>query len=226
VLELILADEFPGSDRFLGVGQLPPEALRVLWPTRKPVTEAQLTLGRDVWDALSSPNPRQLAAIARAGTPAIPVMAPALLRQLRELPDAGNGLSFTETVILYILDKEGTVSINTIFGILLKVEPLFFIGDAGVLRIVRDMERASEPPFVRTIETPDERPFRNTLTLTDAGRDVLRGTRDWHSLNPPPRWVGGVHVQPGLAGWRWDEAKLEPVWRPISSRSSPSDEVR
>jgi hypothetical protein len=216
VLELILADEFPGSDRFLGVGQLPPEALRMLWPTRRAVSEPQLTLGREVWDALASPDPRRLAAIARAGTPAIPVMAPALLRQLRELPDVANGLSFTERLILQILDEQGTVSLNTVFVTLLKREPLFFIGDAGVARVIRDMERADEPPVVRTIETPGERSFRNKLTLTDAGRDVLRATRDWHSLNPAPRWVGGVHVQPGLAGWRWDEAKREPVWAPTT----------
>jgi hypothetical protein len=53
-------------DRFLGVGQLPPEALRMLWPTRKPIGEAQLTLGREVWDAFASSDPRRLAAIAVA----------------------------------------------------------------------------------------------------------------------------------------------------------------
>jgi hypothetical protein len=139
-------------------------------------------------------------------------MAPALLRQLRELPDVRNGLSFTEQLILQIIAEEGSVSLNTLFWTLLKREPLFFIGDAGVARIVRDMERAIPPPFVRTIETPGERSFRNPLTLTDAGRDVLHAARDWHSLQPPPRWVGGVHVQPGLAGWRWDDAKCDAVW--------------
>lgn len=211
VLELVLVDEFPGGDRFLGVGQLPPEALRMLWPTRKPVTEAQLALGRQVWNALALPDPRPLAAIARSGTPALPLMAPALLRHLRELPDIGNGLSFMERLILQILAEEGTVALNKLFWILLKREPLFFIGDAGVARVVRDMERAVEPPLFRTIETPGERTFRNKLTLTEAGRAVLNETRDWQSLKPPPRWVGGVHVQPGLPGWRWNEAKGEAV---------------
>lgn len=104
-----------------------------------------------------------------------------------------------------------TVSLNRVFWTLLKREPLFFIGDAGVARMVRDMERAVEPPFVRTSETPGEHSFRNQLTLTDAGRDVLHAARDWHSLKPP-RWVGGVHVQPGRAGWRWDDAKRNAVW--------------
>ena len=168
VLELIQVDEFPGGDRFMGVGQLPPEALRLLWTTRQPITEAQLALGREVWNALTSPDPRALAAIARAGTPALPTMAPALLRQLRELPDAANGLSFTERLILQILAEEDTITLNKLFWTLQKREPLFFIGDAGVARVVRDMERAAEPPLSRTIEVPGERTFRNKLTLTDA----------------------------------------------------------
>ena len=212
VLELVLADEFPGGDRFLGVGQLPPEALRMLWATRKPVSDAQLALGREVWNALTSPDPRRLAAIARFGTPALPVMAPVLLRQLRELPNTGNRTSFTERLILQILAEEGRVTLNKLFWTLMKHEPLFFIGDAGVARVVREMERAVERPVLRTIETPGERLFRNKLALTQAGRDVLSGARDWHSLKPPSRWVGGVHVQPGLPGWRWDETKREPVW--------------
>jgi hypothetical protein len=95
---------------------------------------------------------------------------------------------------------------------LLKREPLSFIGDAGVARVVREMERAVEPPVLRTIETPGERLLRDKLTLTQAGRDVLSGTRDWHSRKPPSRSVGGVHVEPGLPGWRWDEGKREVVW--------------
>jgi hypothetical protein len=64
---------------------------------------------------------------------------------------------------------------------------------------------------VRSWRQPDEREFRNVLAITDAGRDVLAGRRDWHSLKPPERWVGGVRIQPGKPGWRWDEAKRKPV---------------
>lgn len=213
VLELVLADEFPGGDRFLGVGQLPPEALRMLWSTRKPVTDAQLALGREVWSAFTSSDPRPLTSIARSGTPALPVMAPALLRQLRELPDIRSGMSFTERSILQALAEGGSLSLDKLFWTVLKREPLFFIADVGVARVVREMERAAEPPVLRRIETPGERSFRDELTLTQAGRDVLSGARDWHALKPPSRWVGGVHLEPGLSGWRWDEARREAVWR-------------
>jgi hypothetical protein len=212
VLELIAVNEFPGGDRFVGVGQLPPEGLRLLWPTRKPVTPAQLALGRQTWNALTSPDPRALAAVARSGTPELPILAPALHRHLRELPSAEHGLSLTEQLILQFLLEQETATLNTVFWALLNErEPLPFLGDAGIARVVKEMEHAAEPPLFRTIGTPGERTFRNKLTLTDAGRAVLNGTRDWHSLKPLPRWVGGVQVVPGRPGWRWNETKREPV---------------
>jgi hypothetical protein len=85
------------------------------------------------------------------------------------------------------------------------------MGDAGLGHVIRTMEKASEPVFVRTREQPDEPEFSNSLTITDAGRDVLRGERDWLSLHPPERWVGGVRIMPGETVWRWDESQREPV---------------
>jgi hypothetical protein len=211
VLELIVVDEFPGGKRFIGLGELPPEAVRMLWSTRRPVTEAQLDLGREAWRALTSPDPRRLAAIGRSGTPALPIMAPAIRRHVQELPERATGLSASEKMILQIVAGHGSPTLNTIFLELLAREPVFFLGDAGVARVVRDMERAAESPLARTIETPGERLFRNKLTLTDAGRAVLSGARDWHSMKPLPRWVGGVHIVPGVPGWRWDASKGEPV---------------
>ena len=110
MLELIAVNEFPGAERFIGIGQLPAEALRLLWSTRKPVTDVQLSLGNDAWNALTSDNPQRLAAIARSGTPALPILAPALHRHLGELPSIENGLSFTEHLLLQIL-SEGKVSL-------------------------------------------------------------------------------------------------------------------
>jgi hypothetical protein len=82
---------------------LPPEALRLLWKTRKPVSAAQLRLGLDAWRALANPDPRPLAAIMRSHTPALPLLAPALHRHLRELPSAANGLSLTEELALTLM---------------------------------------------------------------------------------------------------------------------------
>ena len=225
VLELIAVNEFPGSERFLGLGQLPPEALRLLWSARTPVTDAQLLLGNNVWTALASDNPQRLATFARFGTPALPIMAPALHRHLRELPSVKNGFSLTEHLVLQIL-SEGSTTLNRVFLMMTTGdplsrsdqraaervrEPLRWIGDLGMLHVVNEMLKAEVPVLVRTPPAAGERWFRQRLTITDAGLAVLRGEQDWHSLKPPPRWVGGVHVQPGLLGWRWNEANQEAV---------------
>jgi hypothetical protein len=223
VLELIAVNEFPGGERFIGLGQLPAEALRLLWATRKPVTDTQLSLGNEVWTALASDNPQCLAALARSGTPVLPIMAPALHRHLRELPSVENGLSLTEHLLLQIL-SEGNTTLNRVLLMMTTGdplprpdrseadhvrEPLRWIGDRGMLHVVNEMLKAEVPVLVRTLPAPEERWFRQRLAITDVGLAVLRGEQDWHSLKPPSRWVGGVHVQPGLPGWRWDEAKRE-----------------
>ena len=206
-LELIAINEYPGSTRFIGVGQLPPESLRLLWDARRPVTPAQLALGEKTWNALTSPDPIALAAIAASGTPALPILAPALDRHLRELPSTENGLSLTEELILRILADEGTMTLNRVFWTLQNErEPLPFLGDTSVAHIVRNMERASESPLARTEGAPGERVFANQLTLTDVGRAVLSGKRDWQDLDPPPRWVGGVRIARGKSCWRCAES--------------------
>lgn len=48
VLELASVGQFPGAARFIGLGQLPPEALRLLWARRRPVSPAQLDQGARV----------------------------------------------------------------------------------------------------------------------------------------------------------------------------------
>ena len=44
------------------------------------------------------------------------------------------------------------------------------------------------------------------LVLTEAGKDVLAGRRDWISMGGSDRWVGGVHLDGSNARWRFDPA--------------------
>jgi hypothetical protein len=225
VLELIVLDDFPGSERFIGLGQLPPEALRLLWPSRRSVTAAQLALGNAAWDALASDDPRNLAALARSGTPALPIMAPALHLLLRELPSVENGLRLTEHLILQIV-SEGTAGPMRAWGdvwpLLKKREPIPWVTDLWFRDVINYMLAVAEPvmtftripplPGHTSVETPGK--FLQLLAITELGRAVLRGELDWLSLRPHSRWVGGVHIQPGVASWRWDEAKRDAVLWP------------
>jgi hypothetical protein len=214
-LELINVGEFPGAVRFIGLGQLPPEALRMLWATRRPVTPEILRLGVDTWRALVDPDPPSLASIMRTGTPLLPLLATALHRHLRELPSRENGLSFTEEMTLHLL-AEGEISLNRLFERLTyERDPLPGQGDSQVRDRVLNMEGASarvyhrRPGVGRNGEARP--PWTDVLTITDLGQLVLKGEVDYLSLGPPTRWVGGVQIGPGHPDWRWNEQLRDAV---------------
>ncbi|HET7887303.1 MAG TPA: hypothetical protein VFL62_13830 [Bradyrhizobium sp.] len=220
-LELVNIGDFPGTRRFTGLGELPPEALRMLWATRKSVSAAQLQLGLAAWRALASPDPRPLAAIMRGGTRALPLLARALHRHLRELPSLANGLSLTEQLALTLMAEplphwDGIVSLGRIYSTLhWETDPLPGQGDAQLRDRVLHMEGASAPLFERRAGVgPDGKarpPWTDRLEITALGRAVLKGDVDFMSLKPPPRWVGGVQIEAGMPDWRWDDKVKDAV---------------
>ena len=220
-LELVNIGDFPGTRRFTGLGELPPEALRMLWTTRKAVSAAQLRLGLDAWRALTSPDPRPLAAIMRSGTAALPLLAHALHRHLRELPSALNGLSLTEEMALKLMAEPpahwgGTVTLERIFSTMhWDVDPLPGQGDRHVLDRVLNMEGATARVYQRSPGVGADgnaRPaWTDILDITDLGRAVLKGDVDFMSLTPPSRWVGGVEIGVQKPDWRWNEKTRDAV---------------
>ncbi len=214
-LELINTSDFPGAMPFIGLGQLPPEALRLLWPTRRAATAAQLQLGLATWKALANTDPRPLAALMRSGTPALPLLASALHRHLRELPGSSTGLSLTEEVALQSLATKPSPLFQLVGRMIYSLLRLSGHGDIGTLNRVLAMEQVLEKPFARRpgLDQHGELrpPWSDTLEITELGRALLRGEVDFRTLNPPPRWVGGVHIGSGSADWRWDETRREVV---------------
>ena len=216
-LELINVGEFPGAIRFIGLGQLPPEALRLLWATRRAASPEVLQLGLQTWHALVNPDPRDLAAIMRGATPALPLLAHALHRHLRELPSSVNGLSFTQEMSLQLL-AEGDMTLMRLIGRqLYERDPLPGQGDSNVRYRLLSMEHASARVFERQPgigpEGPARSPWTDTLCITDLGRAVLTGNVDFLSLHPPQRWVGGVEIGHDLPDWRWEERTQCPALR-------------
>ncbi|UJX42415.1 DUF1835 domain-containing protein [Desulfovibrio sp. JY] len=221
LLDLVSANRFPGSRRFLGLGQLPPEGLRLLWAGRKPVSAQQTALGRNAWEALQAPDPTGLAALANDRSGVLPDLAPALRRHLRELPSVKNGLDLTEELVLAGL-AQGSQTIGDLFhGLLSDREPLPWLGDIMFAHIVEAMGKALVPPYAISPETASAPWQRRLLTITPVGEQVLSGEKDWLTLMPPERWVGGVRITPGADAWRWDEDKHRPVFVRQPTTDSP-----
>lgn len=204
-LEMVSVRAFPGSARFIGLGQLPPEAVRLLWPRRQPVTREQLEAGRRVWHALCEPSPQALTGLRQS--PAIAAllnMAGALLRHLQELPSQFNGLGLTEQLTLEIL-SEGAPTPGRAFAKLMREkDPLPWLGDVMYWHILQDMADAQQPALLIGEEGDGLAWHQRSLSLTDSGRALLAGTLDWRDCRPPPRWLGGVQLHDeSMTDWRW-----------------------
>lgn len=202
-IELVSTDSFPGAERFIGIGQLPPEALHMLFVSRTRVSAAQLALGARIWAALRAGDPTDLWTIAENGALPLPFMGAALHRHLQELPGVEDGLSLTQRLILRILHDRGRLTAGRIFAALMRdYEPLPWLGDLMFWHILREMRLIADP--LLEIAPGEDWPKRE-VSLTDAGRACLDGRLDYMSLSPPERWVGGVRLLPGAPVWRWDE---------------------
>ena len=216
-LELAGANDFPGATRFVGLGQLPPEALRLLWERRAPIDAQQIAYGRRVWDAFRAPDPRPLAELVRNGTPLLPDLAAALERHLEELPSVRNGLGLTHELLLRALaEHAGTdmksVRAGRLVGIVMHAyDPQPGLGDIGYDLVLREMATAPEPLVTRSGAHAQDAWHLDEVALTDFGRAVLDGARDWLQVPVPERWVGGVRVLGQQRNWRWDERARDVV---------------
>jgi len=208
----IVVDSFPGKPGFRGLGELTAEELETLWPARGDVGEGALETAADVWDAFRAHEPEALAGRVVRGTPALPLLGPALGRLLEELPALGDGLSTTERMALRAV-AEGASTPVAAFLAAQELESAPFLGDAWFFRSLAELGRGSG----RLLETEgadlpappplgDGRLFAGApVRLTQDGERVLAGDADRVELVGIDRWVGGTHVVPGGV-WRWDAA--------------------
>ncbi|NWD85896.1 DUF1835 domain-containing protein [Pseudomonas sp. K5002] len=210
-LELIEVDRIPGVQRFIGIGQLAPEVLAWLWPQRRQVDEDMLQLARQAWLAYCASSPIKLAELARSSSTSLPFLAPALRRQLQELPGVQDGLSLTERLSLQYVDEAGPVPFGRVFAELMgKREPLPYLGDMMFHALMRPLIDGENPLL---IESGAQLPWpQRVLALTALGRQVLNGAAYWPDHATEERWVGGVCLRPRHPHWTIDEHGM-PVWR-------------
>jgi hypothetical protein len=110
-------------------------------------------------------------------------------------------------------------SLNQLFGrMTYEIDPLPGQGDSQMRDRVLPMAEVDPPLFTRQPGVDREGrarpPWTDVLTLTHAGRAVLQGERDFMTLGPPARWVGGVAIAPGQPDWRWDARQGEVLLKP------------
>lgn len=198
-LELIEIDRVPGVERFIGIGQLAPELLAWLWPQRRPLGADALALARRAWQAYTAKDPSDWAQLAAQRHPSLPLLGPALARQLQELPGARDGLSLTQRLVLRILAEHGELPAGKVFGQLMsRYEPLPFLGDQMFQALLGPMIETAHPLLV---EQPGKRWQDRLVSITHLGEQALLGQANWLDYQPAERWVGGVRVVAEQVPW-------------------------
>lgn len=166
--------------------ELPDAELAALRP--EPLSPRQFREGAEAWAAFAAPDPLALDALSRRA-PALPFLAAALRRHLRDLPWTTDGLSETERRVLLAVHggAEDEAATHRAFR---AADGVFHITDLILRDVLRRLRDGPAPPLAPS----------DPLALTDRGRAVLAG-REPH--RPAERSLGGMEVGP-LCPWRWD----------------------
>ncbi len=171
-LELISINQFPGSIKFTGLGQLPPEALRWLWQTKTPVTKNQLASADQYWRAFTDAEGSVFQNLVETLDECpLPFFKTAAQRQIQEMPKDDDQLSLTHQLVLEIL-SDGIKTAGKVFGILMREkEPLPWLGDLMFWYLLQQL-LSSHSPLVEIIEDHEDWPQKQ-IALTNEGRRFI-----------------------------------------------------
>ncbi|SHL27801.1 DUF1835 domain-containing protein [Roseibium suaedae] len=208
-IELVSLERFPGISKFIGIGQLSPTALRLMFSRRQTVPESAFALAEKTWSALTGDDPGKLVETAQSPSPALPFLRRALSRYLSEMPGTANGLSFTEQAILTCL-REGPLPWGKVFARFMQtIDPLPFHGDLMFLGTMVRLRDAGRP----AVSCPETSFHGGTwgqavFSLTPVGHALLAGEIDWKDCAPRLRQQGGISFFDD-ADWRFDRERQE-----------------
>jgi hypothetical protein len=216
-LQFINTTHFPGVQIFNGIGQLPAEALRVLWHDFRDVSEQELQAGTAAWSAITSATPDALLKFVSDDPQVLPIMRRALRRHLQELPSVNNGLGLSEQITIRILTEKGPMNAARLFGWFQNhYDPLPGMGDEGYWKILRGLADATEPALKIDVRADMPKEWHKDwhVELLPFGTRLLNNDADWLVRNHVQRWVGGVFIDSRAeTHWRLDDARSAVVRR-------------
>ena len=191
-------------DQYLGM--LSADAMGGLFEYEEPVTESHLQLSSRAWSAFRSSTPENWNALLKTDMTSLPFLKGAIIRILEEYPSCSSGLSRTAQKALEII-LQGEKRPGRIFALYQESEDRRFLGDSSFWGILHEFLESS-PPLLQLPEgkkltlptSPDQE-----LTLTQSGKEVLSGKKNWLEITDQDRWIGGVHLTPENI-WCWDSS--------------------
>lgn len=201
-ISLICIGEFPGIQRFVGLSQLLPQNLVQLYARRRTCNEATITAASTAWRAFCGGDPTQLLRLGELDRDMLPFLTEALTRLAQEYPSTANGLSLSQKRILSVLANK-PVAADRVFKMISDQEKRPYLSDTTCYAYIDELVNARYP-LVKVEDNPAP-VAKPKLFITATGSDVLGNSQDHIALNGIDKWIGGVHLQSGSPGWRYNE---------------------
>ena len=203
VIEIIEFNQFPGTERFIGFGQLPAEAIRSCWQYRKPVTAKLFSQAKLCWNALLSPTPQPLVnLLEHHKLDCLPNIKAVITRHLQELPHSESGLSFTQHLALQILNEQNEpIKVKDWFQKSQQREPLPTLGDVMFYALMLPLAQAENP--LVTVDSLDKNWWEQEVSISARGKTCLIGKGAFIQ----DYWSGGIHNH-AQNRWIWNNTQL------------------
>ncbi|SDE55620.1 RNA polymerase sigma factor, sigma-70 family [Paenibacillus sp. UNCCL117] len=207
-INLLCIGDYPGIDLFRGMGQLSSEQLKSLSGTWSRIGEKEFELGSRIWKAYTSPNVEDHIDILQMDTAVLPFARAAFTQHAARLPSPDNGLGIVEQTTLEFVDK-GVHTSHKLFQEVGKLLHSLGMGDLEFWYRLRTM--SAGPNALLELRTPTASSSDSAVALTELGRAVLSGEKDWLREKEMDEWYGGLHLGKEM-NWRWDRTRERLVY--------------
>jgi hypothetical protein len=186
-----------------------------------PVTEAELNTASRSWQAYCSPTPEACFGLLSSNLSALPLLRPALVELLEELPSGVTGLGATEMRLLEML-AWGFANTNPLFHLrTIRGTRIFGEWECGYLLdglafgpkpAVAGLDEELRTLARENLRDRHEAYLRSRLSLTEFGKAIVAHKEDFSRHNPIDRWWGGTHLTNDNL-WRWNPMLAKPSGR-------------
>jgi hypothetical protein len=197
---------------------LPPEGLGRRKVPTVDLTEDELQTAHLAWQAYRATTPEACFGLLGRNLSALPLLRPALLDLLEELPSSATGLGATEMRLLELI-AAGYVGTNGLFHLeTLRQRRVFNSWEIGSL--LEGLAHGPTPAVaglddeLRKLDRDnyrgrDEAYKRSRLSLTEFGKAIVAHREDFSRHNPIDRWWGGTRLTNDRL-WRCDPVLTAP----------------
>jgi hypothetical protein len=207
-LRLIDFDLITASEEELGTWKVPDVD----------VAKKELETASVAWQAYRATTPKACFDLLGKDLSALPLLRPALLELLEELPASATGLGATEMRLLELIARGYSLT-NALFHLQgLRQRRVFNSWEIGFL--LEGLAHGPRPAVaglddgLRTLSKDncrgrDEAYKRSALSLTEFGKSIIAHKEDFSRHNPIERWWGGSELTNDRL-WRWDPVLVAP----------------